>query len=237
MHAFQSLFGLNPSHIQKTCVLIPFMIKNLLRIFEIRELTQGNLYSTGSDDFLTVIQCKMGSPFVGDAVLYLNDTRCQNIIFLGSCGSVNTSSPLKLGDLVLPTACLSAESFSQVLKHDLLKCQKTAPGSSILNKFSHFQPAKNTRNVNAITFGSLKLESENKKFFKKNNIDVIDLETSALFNAAESINKQALALLYITDMIGQKPFYSKTTAKEQSMIHAGIDQALLLIKNFAKHLN
>ncbi len=115
MSIFENLFGIKPVQIQKNCILTPYLTKNLLESFGINKLLKGCLYASGSTPHFSLIRTGIGAPFVGDAVLYLKETPCQNIFFLGSCGLIQSTKKLNIGSIVSPSSCMGVESFSQIL--------------------------------------------------------------------------------------------------------------------------
>ena len=76
---FKELFGLEPSQVRKTCVLMPFLLKEALREFKIGCLARGKLYGAGNSRDFTLIHSGLGPALTGDALLYLKDTGCKNV--------------------------------------------------------------------------------------------------------------------------------------------------------------
>ena len=80
MISFKNLFGVQPEEVQKNCVISPFLTKGLTDCLHVEELSKGKPYSAGQSDHFTFIHTQIGAPKVGDAVLYLEETACENII-------------------------------------------------------------------------------------------------------------------------------------------------------------
>ena len=94
MNKFETLFGVKESTIKSTCIITPFLRKGLLKDFGIKNFSKGKLYSTGNSELLTLICTGMGAALTGDAVLYLNNTSCKNIILFGSCGLTESTKEI-----------------------------------------------------------------------------------------------------------------------------------------------
>jgi len=84
--------------------------------------------------------------------------------------------------------------------------------------------------------GSLKLEEENTDLFKTKGVQVVDMECSAVFSASKHINCRAIAILYVSDILIEKPFYMKLNKKEELMINSSIKNAVRILCDFIKKL-
>lgn len=76
---------------------------------------------------------------------------------------------------------------------------------------------------------SLKLEEDRHEWLIQQGVDVVDMECSAFFSAAQYAHLSALAVFYVTDIIKDRPFY-----KERSL--SGYDMGLAT-KQIIKILN
>ena len=136
--SFKSLFGVAESEVTRTCVLLPVLSKDILKSLGINHFYKGKPYSTGIGKGITVIHTRIGAPFVGDAVLFLKDTPCQNFILFGSCGAVRETAAVRIGAIVTPVRCYSFESYSDLL-NDHYKMMPAgsdlAPDKDLLNSF------------------------------------------------------------------------------------------------------
>ncbi|MDR4509435.1 MAG: hypothetical protein MRJ65_14610 [Candidatus Brocadiaceae bacterium] len=232
MPLFKNLFGTESSTIKKTCVVVPFLPKGLLKKLGIETLKRGTLYSTANTDTFTFIKAGIGTLLVGDAVLYLEQTQCKNIIYFGSCGLVRETDRLTLGSLVCPEKCFSFESFTDVITGQMCNVSTQYPGYNLLQTFLDMSTSRNIRSVTGISIGSLKCEESYKKFFLEKGVEVIDMECSAFFSAAHSIQKDALAILYATDIITQKPLFTPLEPESRLLIDNAIHTACKVIRLF-----
>jgi len=217
MNKFEALFGVKESRIKSTCIIMPFLKKGTLKAFGVKEFSKGKLYGTGHSELFTLIHTGMGPALTGDAVLYLNNTSCKNIILFGSCGLIESTKDVKLGSLITPLNCLSIESFTEMLSGCNRDWSVSYPDKNMLESFLKTNNQHIKKAVCA-SVGSLNLEEENIDLFKTKNIEAIDMECSAVFAASKHINCRAMALLYVSDILIEKPFYMKLNKKEELMI-------------------
>jgi len=115
MGKFKKLFGIEADTVQETCIVMPFVGKGVLRELGIKDLSRGLVYSSGNGEFGTVVYTSMGATFTGDAVLYIAETPCREIYFLGTCGLLQRTPGLNIGSLVSPSRCYAQESFTSLL--------------------------------------------------------------------------------------------------------------------------
>jgi purine-nucleoside phosphorylase len=231
MTRFETLFGIEESAIKNTCVLLPLIPKGALNKFDVKNLSRGKIYSSGSTDTFTLINTGMSSALTGDAVIYLSGTSCKKIILFGSCGLVKPSAGLDIGSLVTPMESYSMESFSDLLLKD--KAFKTFyPDKALAESF--LKTYANVQKVTCATLGSLKLEEENMPLFSEKKIDVVDMECSSLFSAAGYKHLKAMALFYISDILNEKPFYEKLSREDEMKLSSSIDSAIESICSFVK---
>ena len=259
MPEFQKLFGLDKSEIKETVLLMPLLYKNTLTDFGIKDFPRGLVYSSGHSDTLTLIQVGICAPLLGDAVLYLKETACRNLILFGSCGIIDRNSGLDIGSLVSPKKCYSMESFSDLLSLTDTTT-KVAAGLVPASEGDHKGRSYNRKNkdwpvfypdkdlsekllaaapsdikpVTTATVGSIKLEEDQPEIFQGKDIQVADMECSAFFSAARHIGRRAVALFYATDIVSEKPFYLKLSDRDRSNLLAAVDRASKIICRFVK---
>lgn len=234
MDKFTALFGLNRSLIKKTCLLMPLLPKGILAGFGINKLANGRLYNTGQAEGFTLINTRVGSSFVGDAVLYLKDTPCENVILYGSCGLVRKVKGLGVGSLVVPDRCYSQESFSQLLLGGNKRPRSFFPDKALLESFLEFSSGIDIRKAICSTLGSLKLEEGMAGYFVDHNIEIVDMECSAMLAAADSIGLRAMALFYVSDIIKQEPFYFPLKPGSQQKIESSLKNSAKAICDFTQ---
>jgi len=235
MNKFETLFGVKKSQIKDTCIIMPFLKKDILKDFGIKAFSKGKLYSIGNSELFTLIQTGMGPALTGDAVLHLNDTSCKNIILFGSCGLIESTKDLKLGSLITPLKCLSIESFTEMLSGCGKNWSVSYPDKNMLESFLKTNN-QYVKKADCASVGSLKLEEENIDLFKTKGIQIVDMECSAVFAASKHINCRAMAILYVSDILIEKPFYMKLNKKEELMINSSIKNAVRILCDFIEKL-
>jgi len=206
MSKFLKLFGIRPQEVKKTCVLLPYLPKGALAGFGIKHLARGKLYRSGNSQNFTLIQTGIGAGFTGDAVLYLKETACRNLILFGSCGLVKKRRGLDIGSLVAPLKAYDYESFSRMLLEKGHKAKSFSADSGLARQLLRANPE--ILKVNCATLASLKLEEERAASLARQAVAVVDMECSAFFAAAKFLGVSAVALFYVSDIIRVKPFYA-----------------------------
>lgn len=236
MGKFKALFGIEESQVKNTCIILPLLRKGVLKDLGVKEFSKGKLYSSGNSDFFTVIHTGIGPGLSGDAVLYLEKTLCQNIILFGSCGLVKEEKDVGIGSLVVPYKCYSLESFTEMLLQNKNNWRAFYGDKTLVENF--LKVNKNIKKLACATLGSLKLEEGYIDKFKEKNIQIVEMEAAALFSASAYINRKALALFYVTDIINKKPFYEELADADKLKLSSSIKSAAnILCKFIEKNLS
>ena len=207
MSKFGQIFGIKQEEVKKNCLLLPCLPKGILTELGINDLCRGKLYSSASSPDFTLIHTGIGAGLVGDAVLYLKKTVCRNLILFGSCGLLKQKSGLGIGSLVAPARSYSYDSFIQMLLEKDKKPKSFFAHPALLQKLLKANPE--IQKVNCATLASLKLEEEMTGMLFSQGIAVVEMECSAFFAAAAFTGLKAVALLYVSDIVKQKPFYAE----------------------------
>jgi len=236
MTKFETIFGVKQSKIKKTCILMPLLMSDVYKYFGIGKFSKGLVYSVANAEDFTLIRTGIGPALCGDAVLYLENTPCENMILFGSCGLVKKTPKLGIGSFVLPEKAYNLESFTELIKRKNLKLtQPQYPDKKLLEEFSKISMLPKVR---CVTIGSLKIEEDLLGLFIKDGIDIVDMECSSFFSAAGYTHKKAIAVFYVTDILKEKPFYQKVSDKEKLELSYSIKSfserlCSLLKKNFS----
>lgn len=234
MNKFEILFGIKASEVKKNCILLPLAQKDVLKQFKLKDFKKGKLFSSGSSDFWTLINTGIGPAFIGDAVLYLKETPCNSIFLFGSCGLVSEKDGLSVGSLVSPGKCYSNESFSDMLLKGAQEEQVYYPSKDLYERFMRVNKGLGIKEVICSTLASLKLEEDMLDFFFAKDIDLVDMECSAFFSAANFAGLNALALFYITDIIKKKPFYTSLEPELKTKLISSIKESANILCEFIK---
>jgi len=234
MTKFEALFGIKNTDIKANCILLPIITKDILSGFNIKNIPRGKLYGAANMDNCTLIHTGIGPAFTGDAVLYLKDTPCKNVILFGSCGLVNEKSDMSIGSLVSPSVCYSQGSFTDMLLKAEKKQRAFYPDKKLFENFFNFNETAGLKKAACSTIASLKLEEDMVDFFIENRIDVVDMECSAFFSSADFSSLKATALFYISDVIKKAPFYQDLNQPLRKNISISINNASRQLCKFIK---
>jgi nucleoside phosphorylase len=174
----------------------------------------------------TLIRSGIGAPNAGDMALALSGTPCRHIIFTGSFGGL--TKELKIGDLLTITESVGGDGFSSYLKKGRLSQSeflKPARPHEGLNKILKEHAAKETVKENGVTLHEGRIFSIDTIIGQFQHLDMIteklgcigiEMETSAVFNAAKLTGIPATALLIASDVITtNKSLFSGRTLKDR----------------------
>lgn len=193
--------GINSKEIKKTCVICQASDHDLFS--KLGKPRKHNLFVAKiiNYDKLTVISTK-NNFLVGDIVLCLKNSACENIILFGSCGGVGN---VKIADKLIVKKVLNFESFSEML--EMKRTPDVYYPSTVLLEGFLTKTKQDIKQVKCITTNSIILERTYKDWFDKNKIDAVDMECSSVFSAASAISKKAIAVFYVTDHVSiSNPF-------------------------------
>jgi purine-nucleoside phosphorylase len=224
---FKILFGTEADAIQKTCVIMPFNIPKAAEQLGASSMVQGRLFSCGQGKGFTLIRSGMSAGFVGDCVLWLKDTPCQNIFFLGTCGLLQPTGKLDIGSVVTPATIHAFESFSNIVSGKMSTPMPITADQSLIELMNLGIPK-----VGCISFASLHEETQHISLFKQLGAQVIEMECAAFFTAAKKIHRRASALLIASDIVGDANFCFKLSSENKTSLANGVSQACKIIRNF-----
>jgi purine-nucleoside phosphorylase len=229
MSTFKKLFGVEKESIKKNCIILPFASNDILNGLGVSKLSRGKLYGCAQTRDFSVIHSGMGTSLTGDAVLYLKESPCENLFLFGGCGSTGT---LAIGAIVSVFLAYEEESFSKSL---LSPVHNSWPSFYPNRMFEEsIEKAGIFKRANCLTVSSLKLESERLGEFRRQSIDVVDMECSAFFSAARFNKQKALGLLFVTDVVNQRPFYETRLATERKLLQSSIKKGAHFLCDFIR---
>ena len=179
-----------------------YIAKNFLRDYKLVNDVRGMTAYTGyyKNRLITVFPSGMGNASMGIYSYELfKEYGVENIIRIGSTGGYNEK--LKLNDVILVTGSYSESTYAQALDGHY---SKNISSSGDLNLVIENTAIENNMNI---TKGNIYCSDA---FYEKNydfrerarNLDVlgIEMETFALFNNARKFDKNATALLTVSDL-------------------------------------
>lgn len=221
MELFESLFGIKAEEVRSSCIIMPFVPHWLLKEFNIEKFSRGILYSSGNSKLFTVFYSRSGCVFTGDAVLYLSETRCRELYFLGTCGLLQKISGVTIGSIVSPSSYYAQESFVSLLSDSAPLGMIIKPDPILHNTVMDAGEGLIV-DVTGISAGSLKLQPELKAQWAEAGVQVVDLEVAAFLAAAQNIERPATALMVISDIVKEKPWHQR---KDQELIKTALKKA------------
>ena len=224
MTKVKNIFGLPEQDIQSNCIIVPFLNKAMRQAFGIQKsLKAGRLFSAVNISGATLVLTRMGPGFVGDAVMFLDETPAQKLFLLGSCGIIKKTRKYDLGSLLVPKLSYAYDSFCA-----LMQKKKTPPPAfradpGLLQRIR----ASNTfvQTVVGAAFVSLAFEERFQADFLAQGITSLDMESAVFYAAAQHIQRKACALLFTTDILTSHPFMQKITSQQELVIQQAAAQA------------
>lgn len=202
---FKKVFGTDKKSIRKNCIILPLNDKSLFKPLVSGIYSRGMFYDVSYSEEYSVIYLKHMC-FAGDCVLMMEDTACENIFVFGCCGGLRG----EVGDKIVVKKSFNLESFSGFLNADTLEDPDCfSPDKRLMNGFLSFVKGKDYRMCACATVSSLVLEERNRELLLNLGIDCVDMECSMVFSAASRIGRKAMALFYVSDVVGKINFYDQ----------------------------
>lgn len=215
MNKFHELFGIDAGEVRRNCIVCPVNDEELFCGPGEYGRHRGLLFRAAQAAGVTVISAK-NNFLVGDCVLHLKDTSCQNVFLFGSCAGCGDAA---VGDKVLAQRSFSLESFTE-MAHFKSKPDICMPDESLNNRFLSAFSGQGVQSQACATVGSIALEESYHGWFLKNRVSCIDMETSIVFSAANYIKRRAMALLYVTDLVKGAAFTEPLAAEAREKVLA-----------------
>jgi len=162
----------------------------------VRELNFPDMYLGEFGGRIIMFCCAYGAPRAVEPVHIFGLLGSKKVIQIGSCGGLQKD--IETGDVVIPTSSLIGEGASQYYgqttqstpTQSLVKSAQEALVSSGLT--THLGPHISTSALLQQPVGQIK-EWEERGLFG------VDMETSAVFSAAEYFNMERVSMLFVWD--------------------------------------
>lgn len=187
------------------------------------EQTGEKVFNFYSDELsFSYIELKrIGAPAIMDFILSLGVTKCKNLIFLGSAGSLDEN--IKIGDIVVPEYSICGDGASRYLNNDLEDefLKKKYPSEEFTNKLISILKDKN------IKYHYVPNYSVDTVFAQFYHIDkilelgakTIEMETANVFKCNELLKINVTALFCISDnTLQNKSLYIVEEHKKKMII-------------------
>jgi len=196
------------------------------KVEDIEPVSGDHLFEvTYRDKKISFIRSGIGAPLTGDVVLALGCTECTNLIFTGSFGGL--ADKLIIGDLLLLTESTGGDGFSNYLNEGELTTtaflKPAYPDTGLIAILEEHAVSLSEEAGVALHRGSV--FSTDSIVAQFHHLDWligqfgcigIEMETSAVFNAAALVGIKAAALLEVSDVIPtRKSLFSGRTEEDR----------------------
>ena len=210
---FEQFFGCSKDIIGKVVIISCFdRLNDFRRLYKDKDIVEFHGYYKGitisiDGNKVSIIVSGSGDSRVGDVVLALRESSCTTIIYTGAAGGLGKD--ISIGDLFIPPGAAIGEGFSRYFIKDIKdgffdNTSYSAPNIlSLSNKYFSEQKLLNVNTHFENIFTIESVFAETKDFLDsilEHGSTAIDMETSAFYTAAQVINKNALAIHFISDL-------------------------------------
>ena len=141
--------------IQENVVIAPWWSHDIFdnMNFKIEQVSE-KVYNFYKDDLsFSYIELKsIGAPGIMDFILSLGVTKCKNLVFLGSAGSLDEN--IRIGDIVVPEYSICGDGASRYLNRNLEDefSKKKYPSKDFTNKLIDILKKENIKYHNVPNF-------------------------------------------------------------------------------------
>jgi len=210
--------------ILENVVIAPWWDHTIFDPFSKKQEKVGkNVFNIYGDNFeFSYIELKsIGAPAFIDYTLSLGVTKCKNIIFLGSVGSLDEN--IKIGDIVIPEYSVCGDGASRYINN--LKDNFGNKEYPNINMFNNLCELLNENNIKYHAVPNYSVDTVFAQFpyidyIKGLGCKTIEMETAALFKVSNMCNINAVALFCVSDnTVVKKSLYSGRTEEEQIYRH------------------
>ncbi len=212
-------------HILENVVIAPWWRHNMFDSINYRvEKINDQLYNFYSDDLsFSYIEIRnIGAPAIMDYVMALGVTKCKNLVFVGSTGSLDEN--IKIGDIVIPEYSICGDGASRYLNPNLEDefLKKEYPSKEMTNKLLSLLDNKKIKYHRVPNF------SVDNIFAQFMHIDkilelgskTIEMETANVFKCCKVMNMNVVAIFCVSDnTVLNKSLYSGRTDEENEYRH------------------
>ncbi len=208
--------------------------------FKVTQVSE-KVYNFYRDDlsFSFVELKRIGAPGIMDFILSLGVTKCKNLVFLGSAGSLDEN--IKIGDIVVPEYSICGDGASRYLNENLEDelFKKEYPSKEFTDKLINILKEEDIKYHNVPNFSTDTVFAQFYHMDKilKEGAKTIEMETALLFKSNELLNINVTAMFCISDnTIVNKSLYSGRTEEENEYRHKVRNEVIpnIIIKLFSK---
>lgn len=211
--------------VQENVVLAPWWRHNMFENpdFIIEKINDVLYNITYKDLTFSYIEIRnIGAPAVMDFIMSLGVTKCKNLVFIGSTGSLDES--IKIGDIVIPEYSICGDGASRYLNKNLEDefLKKEYPSLNMTNELINILKEDNIKYHYVPNF------SVDNIFAQFVHIDkilelgskTIEMETANLFKCCEIMKMNVTAIFCVSDnTVLKKSLLSGRTDEENAYRH------------------
>lgn len=212
-------------NIQENVVIAPWWSHDIFDDMDFRiEQVSEKVYNFYRDDLsFSYIELKrIGAPGIMDFVLSLGVTKCKNLVFIGSAGSLDEN--IRIGDIVVPEYSICGDGASRYLNKNLDDefLNKQYPSKDFTNKLIDVLKNEKIKYHNVPNFS---IDTVFAQFMHIDKIlelgsKTIEMETANIFKCCEIMKINVTALFCISDnTVLKKSLYSGRTEEENEYRH------------------
>jgi len=179
------------------------------------------------------VRCGIGDRLLGDAILLLKEAGVNSVIFAGSCGGLKDVS---IGDIIVCEKAFNGEGFTRHFNEssdisamlddpEWVAADKGLAETcdKIINEKSG--PGTQCKKGLIFTTGSLLVETDdNLELLRREGFTGIEMELSAVYGAAGMAGIRAAAVLYVSDLPGEKPLWDPLGAEDKLLYSNGFNE-------------
>lgn len=218
---FKDFFGTNINDVKENCIICQSFD---LPLFS-QKSSNGFFVKTACLKNTTIIALK-NNFLAGDSVLLLKKSKCKKLFLFGSCGGCGD---VESGDIVMIDKAYNLESFSLMLK-DFKDMDFASSNKDLMDDFYKKNPYQDLIKTNSACVGSLCLEAKHLNWYKQNQINAIDMESSIVLSASKEIGIPALCLMYVADHIEKDTdFTSLNDSLKKQMANARLNLSKMIL--------
>lgn len=213
MPYFKKLFGVEKTAIRRHCILSPLNEAPLFCGSEKPPRAHGDYFRVTDLGWATLIGTHY-SLLVGDCVLALADTPCENIYLFGCAGGIG----VEVGSKAVLERAVNFESFCDMLA-GTSAARSFLPDEELTAALRNAAGGKIVRGVTA-SVASLRLEEGHLPKFAELGVNCLEMEAASVFAAARKAGKKACAAVYISDRVPDKPWHEQLSADDVKRLGA-----------------
>lgn len=178
-----------------------------------------------NNNHITYIRTGFGSPMMMDALLLLGLTKCKQLLFISSVGSL--SAQINIGDIIIPEYSACGDGASRYLSNNLRKDsfeEKQYPNNDLFNLLvNETKQICNTNNAKwhlgkTFCVDTIVAQYNHLESIIDMGYNSIDMESAVAFKTANMMGIPIAALLHVSDnsVIDKSLMTDHTTQEERA---------------------